>query len=587
MVAILITCVLVIALTAYQMFIQGLFSAVIMAVLSLVSAALALNYFEPMAQWLNGFGIAAFGTQGGSLMLIFAFTLVIFREATDRLIKGNMRFPVYIDRPASAFFGLITSLTVVGIFTLGFQMLPISENIIGFNRFPDLNNLEERKSLFPGPDSFVAGVFTQFSNYSFHGSNSFDSSHPDLTAELYFDRLTIDPASRQEAAQDAITLQKAWILTEQVTDIGTGQAVTASGTLLAVRINIKKGAVDSSENRGAADPDGVIRFALGNIRLVGYEHDGPGVTVHPLGILRPGARSVDLMPLNEGKTLRASSNAAHVDLLFNWPQDINQLPPIFVQFKRFARDTLPDKKTLIESAQSAGSIDLEKTSFQGDLVEPAEAARAVYKCEKMAYIENPAAAPHRLGIPSDQAMYAGKDSENAIVVLPPDTLGTAIRRIHLAIPVPKSSEEAQSYTPLDVPNGFGLVTLEISSQSRSGADNLVPPTLVDLLGREFLPVGVVASVSASTQLIEYAYCAYSDAKSNDLLTPDRPIRRAFPSSLASMGNRGRLNKATYLYLVPRTGGPVGLIGCRGRDQASGPGYFWEFSEIEAVVVPGL
>ena len=61
MIAILILCVVVGGLVYYQVFTQGLFSTLIMAVLSLVSAVIALNYYEPLATLLNDLGLANFG----------------------------------------------------------------------------------------------------------------------------------------------------------------------------------------------------------------------------------------------------------------------------------------------------------------------------------------------------------------------------------------------------------------------------------------------------------------------------------------------------------------------------------------------
>ncbi|MCK4629217.1 MAG: hypothetical protein KAT56_09445, partial [Sedimentisphaerales bacterium] len=53
MIAILIFTVITGILIFYQVFTQGLFSNIIMAVLSLVAAITALNYYEPLAALLN------------------------------------------------------------------------------------------------------------------------------------------------------------------------------------------------------------------------------------------------------------------------------------------------------------------------------------------------------------------------------------------------------------------------------------------------------------------------------------------------------------------------------------------------------
>ena len=64
-------------LTVFQVFKQGFFSALIMAVLSLVSAVVAFNYYEPLGALLNDQGMGNYGPYGAALMVIFVLTLLV------------------------------------------------------------------------------------------------------------------------------------------------------------------------------------------------------------------------------------------------------------------------------------------------------------------------------------------------------------------------------------------------------------------------------------------------------------------------------------------------------------------------------
>ena len=67
--------------------------------------------------------------------------------------------------------GLVSSLVVVGMIALGFQMLPISAKFITFDRCPELNDSSEDRNLFPNVDGFVVGLMNVASNSCFAGEN--------------------------------------------------------------------------------------------------------------------------------------------------------------------------------------------------------------------------------------------------------------------------------------------------------------------------------------------------------------------------------------------------------------------------------
>ena len=111
--------VLILAITFYQG-LHGLFSSVIMCILTVLSAALAFGLYEVVyASFLiehqpdHGRAIALVG--------IFIVTLLVLRVAVDAIITGNMQFPIYVDRAVGGAFSFVTAMVIVGMLTIGFQ----------------------------------------------------------------------------------------------------------------------------------------------------------------------------------------------------------------------------------------------------------------------------------------------------------------------------------------------------------------------------------------------------------------------------------------------------------------------------------
>jgi len=88
MVLIIFALVLVLGIAFYQA-VHGAFSAMIMAILTIACALLAINYYEPLAEWLLYSGQPEFA-DASMLIGLFAVPLLILRIFVDRLIPGNM-----------------------------------------------------------------------------------------------------------------------------------------------------------------------------------------------------------------------------------------------------------------------------------------------------------------------------------------------------------------------------------------------------------------------------------------------------------------------------------------------------------------
>ena len=586
MLAILIIIAIVGGIAFFLVFTQGLFSSVIMCVLILVSALIAFNYYELLGAKLNNIGLAPYGGKAISLMVLFIICLLVMRLVADRLIKGNMKFPLIVDRVASGFFGLLAGMMIAGIVAIGFQMLPTPAKIIGFDRLPKAatRNLEERNNLFPNVDGFVSAVVGQASKYGFAGSEKYSHYHPDLLEELYLQRLTLDPYSRQSAATDSIKVEKAWMMENSLFDCRLNEplAPEAGEVLIAVRLSIQAGS-GKKDNPGASDGDGKIRFTLGNVRLLGFnENDkySKGLSRYPLGILKPGFQVVDGMGYDRGRELETSRE---VDLLFSWPENYKKLKPFFIELKGSARATMPSVSKL--ENQEAPDIqqwfDASKIAAQADLEAPAE-TKVTYVCQSLS-IWSPTDIQGKKDFKLPLISIEEKIRENQKYTEIESTSfqdGKYVRAHYYIRPIRQAVLSGRTYE-LYVPKGYDLLCLRISGNQSQVARSFILPALLDTQQNEILPVGIKADVRIQNQSwTELAYSVNAaGAKTFD---------QAYPNykDIWIAQKKATLDTLLVFYLIPNQTPPVGIVGCRTRTTLADPGQIWNFTaNVDTILVP--
>src|SRR5688572_17522750 len=103
---------------------QGFFSATISAALAIVSAVLAFSYHETVVETLLG-GRFADAAHGMALAIMFATLYLVLRVAFDKMIPGNVRFPVLVDKIGGGAMGLIAGIFAAGILAIVAQYLPM------------------------------------------------------------------------------------------------------------------------------------------------------------------------------------------------------------------------------------------------------------------------------------------------------------------------------------------------------------------------------------------------------------------------------------------------------------------------------
>ena len=209
---------LVAAGIAFYHYVQGLFSAMISASLAVLAALLAISFHEIVAEryFATSFPVYAHAV---ALVGLFALSYVLMRLVADRLIPGNVRYPVMVEKIGAGVFGFIAGCFATGILALAAQLLPTGPSIAGYTRFAiddrevsgvkipgryqrqdlmisgelknDTLQSSRSSSLFPIPaDGMVLGLVGYVSDGgSLAGDRPFGTVHPSYPDELFGHRM--------------------------------------------------------------------------------------------------------------------------------------------------------------------------------------------------------------------------------------------------------------------------------------------------------------------------------------------------------------------------------------------------------------
>lgn len=322
-------------LIAFFQGIQGLFSALIMAVLSILSAAAAFSLAEPAALFFSQW-VSAEYCLAGCFMLIFLICLSITRILTDMLIPGNLVFPLWVDRIGGGLCGLVAGLVVVGTLCIGVQMLPFGPKVLGFNRVEvaETGGVVNR-SLWLRPDGFTVGLMGVLSEGSLSGSTVMAQLHPDWLEEIQWNRSGVQKESRHVVPAGVLTIEGAWDASRTVTaGDGSGPADLRPGSKFIV--------VRASLGSKAADRDRKHRFTPLQWRLVG-RRGRTWQQVPMRGMSDPTSpnKLVEMRP-DEPVALDATA-AKKFDVVFEVPET-KDFDLAFVEYKRGARVELGKSK---------------------------------------------------------------------------------------------------------------------------------------------------------------------------------------------------------------------------------------------------
>ncbi|MBN1510714.1 MAG: CvpA family protein [Phycisphaerae bacterium] len=343
---------------AFYQSIHGLFSAMIMCVITVLSLVFAFALHEYVAlewliQWKPDFALPL------SLAICFVVPLVTLRLTLDALLRRSCLLPSIVDRVGGVAFGLVTALCIMGVVGVALQMLPFGEPFLGFRQIKvkdeKFDPKAEPNGLLFSPDRFAVRLASLFSSGVFSGEREWRLEHPDYVTEIGWNQ-TAPRDVRCLAPRDAIQFVS-MVRENYVYRITTG--VNEMGNTVNEKAEPdptygKEGgrelwAVTFKPTSDAQDEDGKHRFALYQIRLVGRGRFGVMEQFHPIAVFDTKKHQRFLVRRDErGKTKWAASELytpaadGSISVVFELPEvgpvsKGHAFEPVFLEYKMGAR----------------------------------------------------------------------------------------------------------------------------------------------------------------------------------------------------------------------------------------------------------
>ena len=400
--------IVVVGVIAFFHYIQGFFTATLSAILAVISAALAFSFHEPVVESLLGGKLS--GTAHGSVLaVLFLVIYSVLRLAFDKMVPGNVRMPVLVDKIGAGVMGLIAGVFGAGMLALVWQYMPLMPSIAQYSRYAtttretvvppgatqqrainseNQNELKsdkqggfdpaERQKLVLPADDVVVGTVAHLSDRgSLAGSQPLTRVHPDFIEELFAQRLGIQARAKRVVTADGITSVELFSVPSLKQRDHEYKEVRSrpfpagdvkppgNQVLLIARVMF---------TRNAGDDDGLVRFAPASLRLVGRK-PGSGaseeawVNYYPVGTVEKGQtlyanKPDDYLFLDVKGADRGVDFAFLVDkqaVLAGGGQGggtVTVADGVFLEFKRMARKDLTGEqvKTAYKASETVGAM---------------------------------------------------------------------------------------------------------------------------------------------------------------------------------------------------------------------------------------
>ena len=117
---------------------EGLWSACLLLMNVLLAGIIAVNFFEPVANWFDSMAPSlTYFWDFLSIWLCFAIALVVLRLATGFLSGYRMRFKRPVDVAGGVFFSLLVGWVMLGFTLFTLHMAPLGQHFLGFQQQRD------------------------------------------------------------------------------------------------------------------------------------------------------------------------------------------------------------------------------------------------------------------------------------------------------------------------------------------------------------------------------------------------------------------------------------------------------------------
>ena len=117
-----------------SLYTEGMWGNAIRLIDVVTSALVATNYFEPLANWIEGMGATfksySYALDFLSLWVLFAVSMIVLRGITDSVCKVKVRFLKIADQIGSVAFACLVAWVMVSFATFTMHTAPLSKNFL-------------------------------------------------------------------------------------------------------------------------------------------------------------------------------------------------------------------------------------------------------------------------------------------------------------------------------------------------------------------------------------------------------------------------------------------------------------------------
>jgi hypothetical protein len=167
-------------------FAEGMWSNAVRLVNVVTAALLAMNFFEPLSDWLDSKD-SSYTYLWDFLVLwgLFGIFLVIFRELTDHISKVQVRFLKLADRIGSVVLSIVVGCVMVAFTLTTLHTAPLGRTFLwdGFS-----TDADERMVFGTGPDRMWLGFTRNLSTGAFGRSETREFNAKDEFMPKYHSR---------------------------------------------------------------------------------------------------------------------------------------------------------------------------------------------------------------------------------------------------------------------------------------------------------------------------------------------------------------------------------------------------------------
>jgi uncharacterized membrane protein required for colicin V production len=117
-----------------SLYTEGMWGNAIRLIDVVTSALVATNYFEPLANWIEGMGATfksySYALDFLSLWVLFAVSMIVLRGITDSVCKVKVRFLKIAEQIGSVAFACLVAGVMVSFATFTMHTAPLSKNFL-------------------------------------------------------------------------------------------------------------------------------------------------------------------------------------------------------------------------------------------------------------------------------------------------------------------------------------------------------------------------------------------------------------------------------------------------------------------------